>query len=734
MNRPNKLELWGGAECSICRIGEQWRDQAAETGHRARRDDLLRIKDLGIDVIRFPMVWEAAVRDGKAGFDFTWTDEQVALAQGVGIELIAGLVHHGSGPPGTSLLDTAFPDLLAEYAAAVAERYPHIRRWTPVNEPLTTARFSALYGHWYPHHTSFKSFVRALVNQCLATTRSMTAIREYIPGAQLIQTEDIAKTFATPGLQYQADHENIRRWLSLDLLFGRVDHRHPWHARLLKAGITPEELREFAEEGSPPDIIGVNYYLTSERYLTGEKGIPGKHPAGGNDREAYIDCEAIRIPELEGEVGLGTRLTEVWNRYGTPLAITEVHHGCTREEQLRWLQQSWSDAGQAQASGIDIRAMTVWSLFGNFDWRSLLTKVENIYDVGAFDIRSTPPRETALAKAIRCYTSGNPYDHPVLADPGWWQRGGRFYEATRDPDCEGRPILILGASGTLGQALARTCRHRGLAHNLIGRSDARLDSEEELRAAIGKYEPWAIINAAGYVRVSDAHREVDECLRANSLGPLLLARLGAELALPVVGISSDLVFGGDCGPYDEMSDRHPQCVYGASKALAEDAMSALHPDGLTVRTAAFFGPWDVHNFAYKLCQSLALGQRVQLASDVIVSPTYVPDLCHALLDLLVDGERGLWNLTNGEALSWHDFGRRVAVACHLDETLIDSVCGEPSNTSLISTRGQILRPLDRAIADFAKHARFQQAVEDDGAKFAVGAEVNPAEARAPALV
>jgi hypothetical protein len=60
-------------------------------------------------------------------------------------------VHHGSGPRHTDLLDPAFATGLADYAGAVAARYPWVTDWTPVNEPLTTARFAALYGFWYPH-------------------------------------------------------------------------------------------------------------------------------------------------------------------------------------------------------------------------------------------------------------------------------------------------------------------------------------------------------------------------------------------------------------------------------------------------------------------------------------------------------------------------------------------------------------------------------------------------------
>src|SRR5947209_17075154 len=144
--------------------------------------------------------------------------------QALGIEPIVGLVHHGSGPFGTSLLDDGFANGLATFAREVAERYPWVTRYTPVNEPLTTARFSALYGHWYPHARDDRLFARAAVNQLRATQLAMRAIREINSDAILVQTEDLGKTYSTPALRYQAKFENERRWLTFDALSGAWDH------------------------------------------------------------------------------------------------------------------------------------------------------------------------------------------------------------------------------------------------------------------------------------------------------------------------------------------------------------------------------------------------------------------------------------------------------------------------------------------------------------------------------
>jgi dTDP-4-dehydrorhamnose reductase len=289
----NSVELWGGVECTIARIGDDWRDQVAETGHRERPDDIDLIAALGIRTLRYPVIWESVAPDRPDRLDFCWTDERLGRLRDLGIEVVAGLVHHGSGPAYTRLVDPDFPRKLADYAARVAERYPWIAMWTPVNEPLTTARFSGLYGHWYPHRRDYRAFLRTLVNQCRGIVEAMAAVHAVVPDARLVQTEDLGKTFSTAPLRAQAAHENERRWLSLDLLCGRVGPQHPMYRFLRNAGVTDNELEFFASSAGIPDLLGINHYLTSERFLDHRLHLYPGHPIGGNRRERYVDAEAV---------------------------------------------------------------------------------------------------------------------------------------------------------------------------------------------------------------------------------------------------------------------------------------------------------------------------------------------------------------------------------------------------------------------------------------------------------
>jgi dTDP-4-dehydrorhamnose reductase len=348
MNRSGTrpIELWAGIECTINRVGDAYFEQLERSGHARRLEDLERIARLGVKAVRYPVLWERTAPDGLAGSSFAWADERLSRLRELGVRPIVGLVHHGSGPPHTSLLDPAFPDGLARFARSVAERYPWVEDYTPVNEPLTTARFSGLYGHWYPHGRDLGSFVRALLQQCRATALAMRAVREVNPNARLVQTEDFGVTFSTDRLAYQATHENERRWLSLDLLSGRVARDHALHRYLCDAGATPEELARFVEEPCVPDVIGINHYVTSDRFLDDRLDRYPAHVHGGNDLDAYADVEAVRVV-CEGWSGHRRLLVAAFQRYGRPVAITEAHLGGPRDEQLRWLMEAWRGAERA---------------------------------------------------------------------------------------------------------------------------------------------------------------------------------------------------------------------------------------------------------------------------------------------------------------------------------------------------------------------------------------------------
>ncbi len=702
-------ELWAGLECSVVRVGDIWRNQAVETGHADRPEDLDLLAGLGITTLRYPVIWETIAPDDPEICDWSWHDARLGRLRDLGIRVIAGLVHHGSGPHYTVLLDPHFPEKLAAFAAKAAARYPWIDAWTPVNEPLTTARFACLYGHWYPHRQDPADFLAATLNQCRGVALAMQAIRAVTPSAQLVQTEDLGRTFSTRKLAYQADYENSRRWLSLDLLTGRVTPDHPWHVAFRAAGIEDARLAELRDGWGMPDIIGINHYLTSDRFLDHRTALYPGLPVGGNFQQPYVDTEAVRVPEADGRIGCAARLTEAWERYRLPLAVTEAHNSCSREEQLRWLTDVWGAACTLADKGVDIRAVTLWSVFGAVDWCSLLTRQDGVFEPGLFDMTGPSPRPTLVAKAAAALAQDGRFAHPVLETPGWWARGNRFIregklKVRHVPTHASRPILITGATGTLGRALHRICAERGLHAITTTRVDLDITDASAIDRALGGLQPWAVINAAGFVRVADAANERDRCFAENATGPERLAQACAARDVPFVTFSSDLVFDGQgVRPYLESDAANPLCTYGASKHAAEQLVASAWDKSLIIRTSAFFGPWDRYNFVWSILNRLHRGETVTANAHEIVSPTYVPDLVHGTLDLLLDGEHGLWHLANPGEISWFDLAREAARHGRLDAgRIMASPSTPPRSTALTTGRGLVLPSLDRALFAYAR--------------------------------
>ncbi|HEX8484063.1 sugar nucleotide-binding protein [Sphingomonas sp.] len=736
-----ELELWGGPECTLNRVENSYRDQLVRSGHYDRDGDLDLFADLGISAIRYPVLWERVAPTDDEPCDWNWPDRQLPRLRALDIRVIAGLCHHGSGPRHTDLLDPGFATGLAAFAAKVAERYDWITDWTPVNEPLTTARFAALYGHWYPHRRSEAAFWHALVNQIDGVRLSMQAVRRINPRARLIQTDDLGRTYATVAMRDQAAFDNVRRWASWDMLCGRVTREHPFWTRLCGFGLE-SRLRAIADDPCLPDVIGVNHYLTSDRFLDHRLR---RYPAathGGNRRARFADVEAVRVLD-PAPPGLAGTLREAWERYGIPLAITEVHNGCTRDEQMRWIADAWDTAAVLRAEGVAIEAVTAWALLGSFDWNTLVRQ-PGAYEVGAFDVSGGAPRPTAVAPLLTGLTRGADR-HPVTRGTGWWQRPVRIVHppvsrpaSLREHDrvAAGRgtsqPLMICGATGMLGQALARACAHRDIHHVVTSRYDLDICEETTIAATLDRHAPWAVIDATGWVRVDEAEANADACKAVNVDGAVALARACDARGIPSVHFSSDLVFDGTAGrAYTEDDVPAPLSAYGRSKVAMEEGVGALPGAHMVIRTASIFSPEDPRNFAMAVTRALRRGRALFAAQDQIISPTYVLDLVDRVLDLTIDGASGIWHVTNDDGVSWADFARRIARAAGLDDHLIRGIPGAeigmeaplPACVVLRSNRGQGLGSLDGAIADFVRRLPAQPAapVHDSPVPWMLGA-------------
>ena len=183
------------------------------------------------------------------------------------------------------------------------------------------------------------------------------------------------------------------------------------------------------------------------------------------------------------------------------------------------------------------------------------------------------------------------------------------------------------------------------------------------------HSPSLVINAAAYTNVDAAEDDAAAAYRVNRDGPAELARLCAAASIPLIHISTDYVFDGHKGaPYVESDATAPQGVYGASKLAGEQAVLALCPRAVVLRTAWLYSPTG-KNFVRTM---LAAGERnssLRVVADQIGCPTSAEDLANVVLSVAVqlrdswdDRYAGTYHAAGTGAATWHELATATFAA------------------------------------------------------------------------
>ncbi|WZO98212.1 SDR family oxidoreductase [Isosphaeraceae bacterium EP7] len=282
--------------------------------------------------------------------------------------------------------------------------------------------------------------------------------------------------------------------------------------------------------------------------------------------------------------------------------------------------------------------------------------------------------------------------------------------------------LVIGGSGQIGGWLlnslaARGHEARGTYATVPTAGMDRLDAAEldAASAYVRSQRPDVVFYPAGFTWVDGCERDPERARAANLDQPLNLARAVADIGGRFVGFSTDYVFDGVAGPYDEQSPTNPLSVYGQAKLDAEAALAeALGDRQLTVRTSWVFGPErQGKNFSYQLVRALRAGKTLPCPSDQVSSPSYAPDVAAAVVGLAESGESGLIHVVGPEVMGRVEFARSIAVAFGLDESAIEGKTtaelgqGAPRPLSgglrtprLDAWKTGAMRPLGECLADF----------------------------------
>ena len=257
-------------------------------------------------------------------------------------------------------------------------------------------------------------------------------------------------------------------------------------------------------------------------------------------------------------------------------------------------------------------------------------------------------------------------------------------------------ILLTGANGLLGQKFVRLCADQpgvvvlatargperiGAALNASNVDYRSLDIESpaDWEGALHDFRPDVVLHAAAMTQVDDCEKEPVVCQRLNvdavRLGTEISSRHGAHFVL----LSTDFVFDGAEGPYDETAVPNPLSVYGRSKHDAELIVQSLPTPWSIVRTVLVVGQVEGlsrSNIVLWASNSLRAGKSLPVVVDQWRSPTWAEDLARGCLAVAQRRAQGIYHISGGETLSVFDFVGRIAQVFQLDTTLIQPVSTE----------------------------------------------------------
>ena len=227
----------------------------------------------------------------------------------------------------------------------------------------------------------------------------------------------------------------------------------------------------------------------------------------------------------------------------------------------------------------------------------------------------------------------------------------------------GLRIAVTGLNGQVVSALINRAP-RDVEIIALGRPQLDLGLKSAVLASLQTVRCDAIINAAAYTAVDKAESEPEVAMKINGDGAGSVAEAAAELAVPLLHLSTDYVFDGSLDrPYREDDLTHPTGAYGRSKLEGEKRIADVHQNHAILRTAWVYSPYGA-NFVKTMLRLGETRSEINVVADQVGNPTYAGDIADALFvvarRLVFDHSsqlRGIFHLSGTGEASWADLAK-----------------------------------------------------------------------------
>lgn len=265
-----------------------------------------------------------------------------------------------------------------------------------------------------------------------------------------------------------------------------------------------------------------------------------------------------------------------------------------------------------------------------------------------------------------------------------------------------RRILIIGANGMLGQRSTEFFMNKKNVELLacsvepssfldkVDYVSCDISDREKIKKIIYDFYPDYILNAAAFTNVDLSESKRELAWKINVKGVEYIAEAARVLDAHIIHISSDYIFDGKNGPYDENAVPNPIGYYGRTKLASENALKISGVLFTIFRTNVLFGT-AVNarpDFVKWVISSLKEGRQIKIVTDQINNPTFIDDLVQAVSKAIEFKKTGIYNIGGREFLSRYQFTEKIIDYFKLDKSLLIPIktceLNQPANRPLKS--------------------------------------------------
>jgi dTDP-4-dehydrorhamnose reductase len=251
-------------------------------------------------------------------------------------------------------------------------------------------------------------------------------------------------------------------------------------------------------------------------------------------------------------------------------------------------------------------------------------------------------------------------------------------------------ILITGSNGMLGQRTVQFYSSRDnielLATSVEEKSfidhveyiSSDIKNRDSIKKLIHDYCPDFIVHTAAFTNVDLSEKLREDAWKINVKGVEYIAEAARAIDAHIIHISTDYIFDGKDGPYDENAIPDPVGYYGRTKLASENTLRISGTFFTILRTNVLYGiaPNSRPDFVRWVVNSLRNSEQIRIVKDQVNNPTFIDDLVQGINKIVEFRKTGVYNIGGQEFLSRLDFTHRIADYFKLNKKLIQPITTE----------------------------------------------------------